>query len=92
MGQVVDVSVRFPAVTFTPVLVVALGFRAPVRLGRIDPRGFDADAPSPPRSLGGIPIAARPRRCASLLAGLFPHRLTAAAGAPYDPGSPRSHG
>ncbi|MFF6996080.1 hypothetical protein ACFY93_14210 [Streptomyces sp. NPDC008313] len=57
MGQVVDAAVRFPTVTLTSALVVALGFWLLVLLGRADVRAFDADAPSLTRSLGGMPVA-----------------------------------
>ncbi|MEV6408970.1 hypothetical protein AB0M58_39585 [Streptomyces bobili] len=57
MGQVVDAAVRFPTVTLTSALVVALGFWLLVLLGRADVRALDADAPSLTRSLGGMPVA-----------------------------------
>jgi hypothetical protein len=57
MGQIVDAAVRFPTVTLTSALVVALGFWLLVLLGRADVRAFDADAPSVIRSLGGTPVA-----------------------------------
>ncbi|MFJ8948186.1 hypothetical protein ACIRG4_33945 [Streptomyces sp. NPDC102395] len=57
MGQIVDAAVRFPTVTLTSALVVALGFWLLVLLGRADSRAFDADAPSLTRSLGGTPVA-----------------------------------
>ncbi|MDW4909085.1 hypothetical protein RB628_28055 [Streptomyces sp. ADMS] len=57
MGQIADAAVRFPTVTLTSALVVALGFWLLVLLGRADVRAFDADAPSLTRSLGGIPAA-----------------------------------
>ncbi|MEH0547893.1 hypothetical protein QA802_33930 [Streptomyces sp. B21-105] len=57
MEQIVDAAVRFPTVTVTPALVVALGFWLLVLLGRTDVRAFDADAPSLTRSLGGTPVA-----------------------------------
>ncbi|MEH0550856.1 hypothetical protein [Streptomyces sp. B21-101] len=57
MGQIVDAAVRFPTVTLTSALAVALGFWLLVLLGRADARAFDADAPSLTRSLGGTPVA-----------------------------------
>ncbi|GGR92648.1 hypothetical protein GCM10010269_34600 [Streptomyces humidus] len=57
MGQIVHAAVRFPTVTLTSALVVALGFWVLVLLGRADVRAFDADAPLLTRSLGGMPVA-----------------------------------
>ncbi|MDQ0831404.1 hypothetical protein QF032_003248 [Streptomyces achromogenes] len=57
MGQIVDAAVRFPTVTLTSALAVALGFWLLVLSGRADVRAFDADAPSLTRSLGGTPVA-----------------------------------
>lgn len=57
MRQIVDAAVRFPTVTLTSALAVALGFWLLVLLGRADVRAFDADAPSLTRSLGGTPVA-----------------------------------
>ncbi|WP_331733444.1 hypothetical protein OHU34_44395 (plasmid) [Streptomyces sp. NBC_00080] len=57
MAQIVDAAVRFPTVTLTSALAVALGFWLLVLLGRADLRAFDADAPSLTRSLGGVPVA-----------------------------------
>ncbi|MEU9795188.1 hypothetical protein AB0E27_32205 [Streptomyces sparsogenes] len=57
MRQVVEAVTRFPTVTLTSALVVALGFWLLVLLGRADVRGFDSDAPSLAKALHGLPVA-----------------------------------
>ncbi|WP_327698948.1 hypothetical protein [Streptomyces sp. NBC_00459] len=57
MGQFVEAAARFPTVSFTSALVVALGFWLLVLLGHARVRDFDADAPYLARSFGGVPVA-----------------------------------